>query len=54
MLGFGRITLETNSVMQRAIALYMSYGFRPHAAGHVTARCDRTYVLDLAPLPEGR
>lgn len=45
--GFTRITLETASVLIEAIALYERYGFRRCAAGHLAARCDSAYELDL-------
>lgn len=47
-LGFARVTLETASVLEAAIALYVRYGFRPYAAAHLSARCNAAYVLDLS------
>jgi putative acetyltransferase len=49
-LGFRRVELETASVLQRAIKLYESFGFRPFASDHHTAspdRADRCYYLEL-------
>ena len=48
-LGFGRIILETASVLKEAIDLYKKYGFQPYHASHCAARCDQTYELSLAP-----
>lgn len=46
-LGFKRITLETASVLKRAIYLYTRFGFKPFETRHLSARSDRTYFLDL-------
>ncbi len=46
-LGYGRVTLETASVLTEAVSLYQSYGFRPYRAGHLAQRCDQAYCLDL-------
>ena len=46
-LGFRRITLETADVLQAAVALYESYGFKQYVADHKSCRCDRTYYLEL-------
>jgi putative acetyltransferase len=46
-LGFGKITLETASVLKEAIRLYESYGFTPYRPEHLSCRCDQAYVLDL-------
>jgi putative acetyltransferase len=48
-LGFARITLETASVLQKAIRLYESYGFKPYQPEHLSHRCDQAYMLDLTP-----
>ena len=48
-LGFRRVTLETASVLQAAIALYERYGFRRYTPEHLAARCDAAYYLDLDP-----
>jgi putative acetyltransferase len=45
--GFRRITLETASVLQTAVRLYRSAGFRPIETPHLSARCDQSYALDL-------
>jgi putative acetyltransferase len=46
-LGFRRIVLETAFVLREAIQLYVQRGFRPFKAGHMAARCDCAYALDL-------
>jgi putative acetyltransferase len=46
-IGFKRMTLETASVLEDAIAMYVRYGFRPFEAELHSSRCDQTYVLDL-------
>jgi len=46
-LGFRAVVLETASVLKEAIALYESYGFRPHQPEHLSTRCDQAYRLDL-------
>jgi putative acetyltransferase len=46
-LGFKRMTLETASVLERAIKLYTRFGFKPMKLNHITARRDRAYFLDL-------
>jgi putative acetyltransferase len=47
VLGFRRIVLETASVLREAVALYESRGFLGHDPGHMAARCDAAYYLDL-------
>jgi len=42
-----RITLETAAVLQEAIGLYRSYGFKPFDAPHLCFRCDQAYALAL-------
>jgi putative acetyltransferase len=42
-----RVTLETASVLTEAIALYLSFGFRPIPGAHCSARCDQAYALEL-------
>jgi putative acetyltransferase len=46
-LGFRRVELETASVLQEAIALYESFGFRPFQPEHMSSRCDSAMFLDL-------
>lgn len=46
-LGFKRMTLETASVLEKAIRLYTRFGFQRLEACHITARCDQAYFLDL-------
>lgn len=46
-MGFGRVTLETASVLKEAVSLYTRFGFRPYQTCHCSARCDQTYCLDL-------
>ncbi len=45
--GFGRIYLETASVLEAAVALYEKFGFRPTAEKH-TPRCDQAYFLEIS------
>jgi putative acetyltransferase len=55
-LGFRRIVLETASVLREAVVLYESRGFLRHSPGHMSARCDAAYYLDLdaqATAPRG-
>ena len=46
-LGFGRVVLETASVLTEAIGLYERCGFTPYRPDHLSARCDQAYVLIL-------
>jgi putative acetyltransferase len=46
-LGFRRVELETVSVLEVAGRMYRSFGFRPFTPGHLSARCDGAYYLDL-------
>ncbi len=46
-LGFRRMDLETNSVLQTAIAQYVRRGFKPVAGGCHTSRCDAAYSREL-------
>ena len=46
-LGFGRMTLETASVLKEAVALYERYGFVEYEPDHMSARCDQAYMLEL-------
>ncbi len=48
-LGFGRMELETASVLTDAIRLYESFGFVPIRGEHVPSRCNLAYALDLQP-----
>jgi len=45
--GFREVWLETNSVLTKAITLYMKYGFQPVDADHHLQRCDVAYLLRL-------
>ena len=45
--GFREVWLETNSVLTKAISLYMKYGFQPVDADHLLQRCDVAYLLRL-------
>ncbi|HYO92850.1 MAG TPA: GNAT family N-acetyltransferase, partial [Pyrinomonadaceae bacterium] len=46
-LGFKTMRLETASVLEKAIRLYTSFGFKPFEVTHKSARCDQTYFLEL-------
>ena len=46
-LGFGRIELETASVLVEARQLYASYGFGAIERSHMPARCNEAWALDL-------
>ena len=46
--GVRRLTLETKSVFQEAIALYQSFGFTEIDHQHKTPRCDRAFALNFA------
>ena len=52
-LGFARVVLETASVLREAVALYERYGFRRYEPGHLAARCDAAYYLDLTTAESG-
>jgi putative acetyltransferase len=46
--GFKRMTLETSSVLERAISLYTRFGFKPYdRIKHRSIRSDRAYFLNL-------
>ena len=47
-LGFGRIELETAAVLQEAISLYKSFGFKPFEPDYMSCRCDQAMFLELA------
>jgi len=47
-LGFKTVFLETAGVLKEAIRLYSIFGFVPMQSEHLSARCDRAYVLKLA------
>jgi len=50
-LGFGRVELETISLLRTAIGLYESFGFRLFVPDHMSAgpgRVDRAYFLELS------
>ncbi|HOB73978.1 MAG TPA: GNAT family N-acetyltransferase [Phycisphaerae bacterium] len=49
-LQFNRVQLETAHVLQKAITLYQSFGFRTFRPEHMSARCDCAMYLDLATL----
>lgn len=51
-LGFSRIVLETASVLKEAVHLYEASGFRRCELGHLSARCDAAYGLEIAPEPD--
>jgi putative acetyltransferase len=44
--GFSSMYLETASVLEKAVKLYESFGFRPVDIIH-SKRCDQGFVLDL-------
>jgi putative acetyltransferase len=46
-LGFRRMTLETASVLEEAIALYRKYGFVPCTSPHLSRRCDLAFDREL-------
>ena len=46
-MGFGRVMLETASVLVEAIGLYKSYGFVEYEPEHLSARCDQAFALEL-------
>jgi putative acetyltransferase len=46
-LGFKTVTLETASVLKKAIRLYERYGFKPYTPAHLSCRCDQAYSLKL-------
>ena|SRR5688572_27820247 len=46
-LGCKRITLETQSRLTTAIAMYKRYGFRPSCGEIHVHRCDQAYEMDL-------
>jgi putative acetyltransferase len=45
--GYHRMELETASCLVEAMALYQRYGFREIETGHLAARCDKAFALDL-------
>ena len=44
-LGFKIVELETASVLQDAIQMYIKYGFKPIEREHLPSRCDQAYAL---------
>jgi putative acetyltransferase len=46
-LGFKRMELETAGVLKEAIALYLSYGFKPKSGRRLVSRCDQAFQLCL-------
>ncbi|PQA85713.1 GNAT family N-acetyltransferase [Hyphococcus luteus] len=46
-LGFTRIELQTNNVLEEALGLYGKFGFAPSARNEVERRCDQALALDL-------
>jgi putative acetyltransferase len=47
-LGFSRMELETAGVLDQAIRLYESFGFKAFQPSHLADRCDVAYFLHLA------
>ena len=47
-LNFTRMELETASVLNEAISLYKSYGFRPISKHELCNRCDQAFELLLS------
>ncbi len=47
LLGFQRLTLETDSVLKEATQLYTRYGFQPYLSNHLCCRCDTALELWL-------
>lgn len=39
-LGYTEIVLETNTLLDKAIRLYLKYGFEEYDPGHLSDRCD--------------
>jgi putative acetyltransferase len=39
-LGYSEMTLETNSVLDKAIQMYKQYGFQQYHPEHIVDRCD--------------
>lgn len=46
-LGFRRIELQTARVLEEAIGLYVSFGFKPSQHATLERRCDQALGLDL-------
>ena len=46
-LGFSRMVLETSSRLEAANRLYAKFGFKPETSGHLAARADQAYSLEL-------
>lgn len=46
-LDFGKIYLETASVLKEAVGLYERFGFAPTCEKHAS-RCDKAYILRLS------
>lgn len=46
-LGYRKITLETNRVLNKAIGLYTKYGFEVYRPEHLSERCDLTMRKSL-------
>jgi putative acetyltransferase len=49
--GFRRMLLETAEVLREAKALYLRYGFQPHAVPHLAPRCDLAMGCELSSKP---
>ena len=45
----GRLTLETASVLTRAIAMYQRFGFVEYTPGHLAERCDQAFEMNISP-----
>jgi putative acetyltransferase len=45
--GFRAVMLETAGVLEGAINLYTSYGFKPTKLEHLASRADQAFILNL-------
>lgn len=46
-LGYNKITLQTNSVLKKAIQLYYKYGFKSNCNGEIGCRCDMAMIKEI-------